>query len=277
MVHMKSTIAVLVFATLASTMARAKTPVKAPAQAGATVEKVLDFYHTEDFLDDCLKHVEDALERRKKELAVDDAAAKRLKDVAARIYVKRNLYDVFKVAYAKQTTLENMTALWEWMNSPIGLLLRKAYSDHYKTPYKSWKAYYDKESTNVLKPNRKNALNTLLVSSGQNELAITKILGADFAVWWALNAIQPQPETLRYIRSKITPRRTRYIEPARAYYEIFDAALLRDLKNEQIDELTRFSTSVIGQGADKAYRAALEMTLDSAAKTLGSQLAKGTK
>lgn len=266
------------FIALASLPAYGDALKKAPT-SGATVEKVLAFYHTEDFLDDCLKHIEDAVERRQKEVTIEDATARRIKDVAARIYVKKNLYDVFKVAYAKQTTLENMTALWDWMNSPRGLMLRRAYNDHYKgkASFKDWKAFYDKDSKTLLKPNRKNAITTFVTATEQWELGTTKVLGSDFAVWWTTNQLSPQKETLSYIKGKIKIRKPGYIEPAREYFMIYDFALLRALKNEDIDEISKFSSTVIGQGAAKAYRAALEQTLESAAKTLASEIGKGTK
>ncbi len=272
---MKTTLLALLLLAPSFALADAK---KAP-KSGATVEKVLDFYHTEDFLDDCLKHVEDAVDRRKKEVTIDEATAKRLKDVAGRIYVKKNLYNVFKVAYSKQTTLENMTALWDWMNSPRGLALRKAYNDQYKekSSYKDWKAYYDKEAKNILKPNRQNALNTFITSNEQWELATAKILGGDFAAWWSTNQLETQKETLKYVKNKIKPRKTGYIEAAREYFGIYDFALLRDLKNEEIDELSKFASTAFGQGAAKAYRTALEQTMESAGKTLASEIVKGTK
>jgi hypothetical protein len=262
---------------LAAAPAHAKT--KPPSSSGATVEKVLDFYHTTEFRDDCLHHVEEAVDRRRKEVQMDDDLAKRIKDVAARIYVKKNLYDVFKVAYAKQTTLENMTALWDWMNSPRGISLKKAYDQHYggKGNYKEWKAYYDKEAGIVLKPNRKNAINTYITANEQADYEINKILGGDFAVWWTANQMSAQKEPIKYIKSKIKPRRTGYLEAAREYFGIYDFSLLRDLRNEEIDDISRFASTVVGQGASKAYANALEQTMDSAAKTLANEIAKGTK
>lgn len=273
---MKYTSRLLFLASLVLTFSGA-TRAEAKKQ-GATVEKVLDFYRTEEFLDDCLHHVEEAIDRRKKELSFDDALAKRMKDVAARIYVKKNLFNVFKVAYAKATTLENMTALWDWMNSPRGLLLKRAYGQQYENKrYKDWKAYFDKESPTLLKPNRKNAITTFQSTFELWELETTKVLGSDFAVWWTINQSSAHKESLRFIKNKIKQRKQGFIEPARTYYDVFDFSLLRDLKNDEIDELSKFASTVVGQSATKAFRTALEQTLENAGKTLANEIAKGTK
>ncbi len=244
-----------------------------------TVEKVLDFYKTDEFLGDSFKYVQEAIDRRKKDVTIDPALIKRINDLGPRIYTKKNLLDVFKIAYAKNTTMESMTSLYAWQNTPNGLMLRKAYAEHFKGNAASWKKYYDKESPKVLKPNRRNALTTFITSTEQWELYTTKVLGGDFTIWHVLNTIAPAnaKETIKSFKEKLKPRKSGFIEPGKEWFLVFDFALLRDVKNEEIDEMSKFPLTVPGQASTKAYRFALEQTFESAAKTLANEIVKGTK
>ena len=59
--------------------------------------------------------------------------------------------------------------------------------------------------------------------------------------------------------------------------EIVRDALSKTLKNEEVDDLSKFATSATGQAATQAYLKALDLTLESAANTLASEIIKGTK
>ena len=251
-----------------------------PPAPGATVDKVLAFYQTEDFLDDLYSHLKDAAERRRQETGLDPGAAQRMLVLGERIYRKKNLYDVFKVAYAKATTLENMQTLFKWMNTPRGIALRQGIQRAYELGgFRAWHALYQREMKTAINKNRQNALTTFSTSFEDWELAISKKLGADYAISLAANttATPAGKETLLALKKRISERRPGYIEDARLYYKVFDYVALRTMKNEEIDELSKFASTPAGQEATRAYREALEATMESAAKTLTAEFVKKTK
>ena len=234
---------------------------------GATVEQVLDYYHTTEFLGQGLGQLEDALKRRRKEITVPDDVAAQIVATARKIYRASNLMDVFKAAYAKAISLGQRQALATWQVGVKGLLLRRGIN-----------AYYTK--SNPMPPpettsNRRNAINTYVLAHELDDLYASWMLGADLAVWLALEAFQPPKnrETIKFIREKIKLRRTGYNEFVRS--KAFDDAvqILKKLKNDEIDEISKFASSPPGQVSTRAYRRALELTLERAGETLAKQVA----
>lgn len=236
--------------------------------ASASVEKVLGYYHTDVFLDQAMGHVEEALKRRRKEITVPDARGNEILATARKIYKGANLFGVFKVAYAKAITLEQMTALAAWQVGIKGLMLKRGIDAYYgkgkKTPPPE------------TKPNRRNAINTYVAAHELVDLHTAFMLGADLGIWMALDAYQPRDsrDTVKFMKEKIKARKTGYNEPARAKVYDVSVEVLKGMKNEEIDEVSKFASSANGQAASRAYRRALELTMERAGETLTAQIQK---
>lgn len=250
-----------------------------PAQAAptkATVENVLAAFHTQDFLNDGITFIEGALTRRKKEVKVTPKRASDLLALARRIYPGKNLLTVFKVAYSKQTTLENMEALYTFLNTPAGIKLRRAYDQAYAVDASTRQTYYVKTGKTLLKPNRQNAFDTYMTTTKQYAVHGTWMTGSDLGIFRGLNGFLPPAERLasKTIEEQIATRKNGYIAAGKMFYIPFNTYLFKDMKNEDIDNITQFAATPAGEGHAKAYIAALEGTLASAAATLETQVAK---
>jgi hypothetical protein len=243
------------------------------------VEAVMAYYHTEQFLNDQLDLLEAALEKRQKEYPVDKKQADRIATLARRIYKPYNLSAAFKTAFARQVKPATLEALHAWQLSVSGIKLRQGLEGLYAVPPATWQGYFDKEKDRILKPNRKNALETFLRNWGQPELAAQKLLGADYAVALALDAMLPEPEQdgARNVKKRIGLRRTAYIGSAAEPLRVANFYMLRAVKNAEIDEMSKFGASTVAADARRAYLKALALTLESAASTLVSELKKPEK
>lgn len=249
------------------------------APSKPTVDAVLEFFQTERFLEAGVKCMDDALSRRKKEITIADKQFQNVADLSHRIYPASNLYKAFKLTYAKATTIENLTAVHTWMNTPKGFKFRQGMANVYKATPAQREAYHKKMSPVLLKPNRQNAINTFITNWEQDGLEALMQTGCDFGVLMGLNGYQPSQsrDKPKYLKDKVVSKRPGLIEKARSGLVVFDFYLLKEMKNEEVDELSKFATSSVGQGHAKAYGKALEVTLDGAAKTLYEQVVKPTK
>lgn len=243
---------------------------------GANIDKVLAYYHTEDLLDQSMKKLEEAVLRRRKESPVTDAQLDLILVTARKIYRGSNLYPVFRAAYTKAMHLSNLNALRQWQNSPLGITLGRGLQATAKAEPTALTSYYEKEAPIVLKPNRRNAINTLVTVSEQDKLLATYMLGADFGVWIGLEVQKPrvQRERQKVLREKLKARRTGYNEPARASAMAALVYTVKDMKNEEIDAVTAFYGTAAGIAVVNAYNKALEHTLEQAALTLGTNVDK---
>lgn len=263
---------------LASAFAFAALPAAA-APSKPTVDAVLEFFHTEEYLEDVVKCMDDSLARRRKEVPIPDKQMQNITSLSHRIYPASNLYKTFKVAYTKATTIENLTAVYNWMNTPKGIKFRQGFSAAYKATAAQREAYYKKQSKLLLKPNRNNALLTFITNWEQDGLEALVKSECDYGVLMGLNAYLP-PESrdkTKYLKDKVVKKRPGYLEQSREGLLIFDFYLLKEMKNEEVDDLSKFATSATGQGHAKAYGKAMEVTLDGAAKTLMDQILKPSK
>ncbi len=244
-----------------------------------TVDYVLEYFHVEDFLRDTEKCVDDALARRKKEITLTDAKIDTIQNLTHRIYPAGNLYKVFKTAYAKQITLENLTGVYTWTTTVKGIKFRQALTSFNKTTPDERKSYFDKQSPVFLKPNRRNAIATFITDFEQDQLWALMQQKCDLGVVVGLNAYAPEKErdSMKYMKDKMAKKQPGYIGAARTLYMTFDFFAFKDMKNEEIDELSKFATSAVGQAHTKAMTKALEGTLDGAAKTLFEQVLKPSK
>lgn len=234
--------------------------------ASPTVEQVLDYYHTREFLDQAMNQMEEALQRRRKETTVAEPLAVQMMAMARKIYRPDNLMEVFKVAYAKAISLEQMQAVAAWQVSVKGLILRRGINDFYT-------------KRNPAPPpegtvNRRNAISTFVMANELDDLFMALMLGADWGVWMAIEASQPPQnrESVKFITEKIKARKTGYSATARAKAANYSVEILKKLKNDEIDELSKFASSPAGQGSTRAYRRALELTMERAGQTLAKQL-----
>ena len=249
------------------------------APSKPTVEAVLEFFHTEDYLEGTVKCMDDALARRKKEVPITDQQMQNLTSLSHRIYPASNLYKSFKLAYTKATTIENLTAVYNWMNTPKGLKFGTGFNNAYKATPAQRESYHKKQSPVLLKPNRQNALGTFITNWQQDGLEALTQTQCDFGVLMGMNGYQPAAsrDKTRYLKEKVVRKRSGFIEKAREQLIIFDFYLLKEMKNEEVDDLSKFATSSVGQGHAKAYGKAMEIVLDGAAKTLMDQVIKPTK
>lgn len=249
------------------------------APSKPTVDAVLEFFQTEQFLEAGIKCMDDALTRRKKEITIVDKQFQNIADLSHRIYPASNLYKAFKLTYAKATTIENLTAVHTWMNTPKGYKFRQGLANAYKATPAQREAYHKKMSPILLKPNRQNAINTFITNWEQDGLDAVMQSECDFGVLMGLNGYQPAQsrDKTKYLKDKVVNKRPGLVEKARASLIIFDFYLLKEMKNEEVDELSKFATSSVGQGHAKSYGKALEVTMDGAAKTLYEQVVKPTK
>lgn len=250
-----------------------------PIPIESTAGKVLAFYQVEEFLSDTGAQVEATLKNRKRDLALTKERATEILGYAQRIYRKRNLFSVFRVAYPKVATRATLEPLYQWMLSARGLKLRQGYTQLYKTNEAQWRDFYEHEAATLLRPNRKNALQTFIKSTELTQLLASKRIGADYAVEMALQSYAPagQRETAAAIKSRLRTRRNGYVDNGQEQAMILATSLTRDLKNEEIDDASRFATSAVGQAATQAFIKALDFTMESAAATLASTIGARSK
>lgn len=247
--------------------------------AKPSVDKVLEYFQTEPFLGSVQKCMDEALARRKKEITITDVQMQNLTNLSHRIYPASNLYKTFKLAYAKTTTIENLTAVNTWMNSVKGMKFRRGLAAAYKATPAAREAYHKKMSPILLKPNRQNAINTFITNWEQDGLDAVLKSECDLGALMGMNGYQPAAsrDQFKYLKEKVVAKRPGFIDKARADLMVFDFYVLKELKNADIDEVSKFATSAVGQGHAKAYGKALEMTMDGAAKTFMDQVSKPSK
>lgn len=244
-----------------------------------TVEKVLEFFQTEAYLEQAQKCMDDALTRRRKEVTITDKRMQNIANLADRIYPASNLYKIFKLTYAKATTIENMTAIYNWQQTPKAIKYRQGLAAAFKAAPTTREAYQKKMAGIMLKPNRVNALQTFMENFEQDQTVALMHSECDFGIRMALNgyAEPAARDKVKYMKEKVQEKRSGYLEKAQEELKIFNFYALKDLKNEEVDELSKFATSALGQGHTKAFAKALEVTMDGAAKTLYEQIIKPTK
>jgi hypothetical protein len=186
---------------------------------------------------------------------------------------------IFKPAYTKAMTQEGLNALYTFLNTPAGIHLRQGYAAAYRVKSKARQAYFDAESTAVLKPNRRNAISSFITEWQQDLLYSTMAAGLDLTVTMGLNPFQPAAsrEKPKDMRDKAAVRRATYMDEGRSAFLVQDFYLLKEVKNEDIDEMTKFATTNPAKVHTKAMIKAMEATLDGGAVTMQEQVVKALK
>lgn len=245
----------------------------------ATPEHVLDLLHVSDYLAEAEPAFSRAITRRKKEAKIADADVKLIEGFVKRIYPARNLMTVFRQAYAKAVPPETITEIQAWLITPIGLKFQQALTQVYATTSSLRQAFLARESANVMRPNRQNAFKTFSRTFGQESLYGLLHSELDFGTLMALNALKPAAERdqQKLLKDHAKARRSILKEAARPELDAFNFSLLKDLKNSEIDELSKFAQSTAGTAHLAGFTKALEVTLDGAAVTLAEQIAKTRK
>lgn len=246
------------------------------APSNPTPDKILEAYRAQESLGAALPLVERAIESRRRQIKATKAQADAILVLARRIYPPKNLYDVFKVAYAKKLAPDAVKPVYDWLNTPAGVKLRQAYTGAYAASESERTLYYEKTGKAALKPNRKNAIETLMTTSKQRHLYGVWMTGADTAALRAFNAILPEAKRLpaTKIDTDLSTRAAQYKMQKPDYFIPFNTYLFKDMKNEEIDQVTGLAATPFGEAHAKAFEEALRSTLDSAAATLVNQLKK---
>lgn len=247
----------------------------APSQP--STDKILDAIHPAESLSLAEQMIDEALTRRKKEDKISKERGEEIMSLVKRIYPAKNLYKVFKVAYAKQISPDNVALVYKWTTTPIGIKLRQALQSAYAAGPAAPAAYAKK--VGVIKPNRRNAIETYANLSEKKAYFAAWKFGADLAIARALNAYKPAAEREQSadILRSVEARKGLYDTDAIAKTYVATAFLVKDLKNEEIDDLSKFVSTSHGMAHTKAINAALEGTLASAATTLEAQIVKQRK
>jgi len=269
----------LFIAVLAVAASALTVPQTAAATPAVDAELVLQAVHAKDALGNALHYFDDALARRKREVTVPAVQAQTIESLGHRIYPPRNLYKIFTVAYTQAIPPATLTALQQWLSTVKGLKFRRALDQAYKASSHTRKAYFAKAGSSVLKGNRRNALKTYIKATTQEEFYAVFQVEMDYSVLRGLNGFA-QPggrDTPRYLKEKTAPHKSGYIDNGRNLAFTFDAYAFKDLHDDEIDDLSKFATSAVGQAHTKAMAQALVSTLDAAAATLEAQVIKGTK
>jgi hypothetical protein len=262
---------------LVATLCGGALPARGAAASGeASVDKVLKFFHVEKQFGTALDDVKAAMAKRRKELTIAEQRVTRIEQLAGRIYRPKNLMKVFKVAYAKNTTLEAMTAFYKWTNTVKGIKLRSGLDAAYLATPATRQALFDKDSPAILKPNRRNAIQTFIQTSEQTTWKIRAKAGAALAIFKALNAYLPAgtQESDPTLKEKADGRGEGHREAILQELLVFDFYTFKSAKNEEIDEWAKFFATAVGQATTKALIRALDLTMERAATTLAAEVAK---
>jgi hypothetical protein len=246
---------------------------------GRAADKVIEFFRMDAFFGDAATWYSDAVARAKKDGPIPEGQLQTMDNLGKRILPPKNIVKIFKTAYIRAITPDNLKKLSDWMLTPQAIQLRTAYAKTLKVGAKARQAYVDGPGAAQLKPNRKNAIRTFTTAWGHEPLFVACRTEMDYVVRLALNAFLPPNtrEVPKILKDAVLARKSTYVEPASAYYRVFDAYLLKDLRSEQIDELSKFAETAVGEAHVKAMQKALEATIDAAGKTMADQIIKGER
>jgi hypothetical protein len=245
------------------------------AEAG----KILEFYRTEDLLEEAMPCMEKHLVSLKKDLNLTQAQQNQVKSLIKRIYPAKNMYKLFKEIFAANFTSEKVSAKLSFINSATGIKLRQAYALSSTTPYAVRKDFYDRNEKTLFTVNRRNVVMTFITSSEQDRAFAALESRCYLALNLARNAYMGAAKrvSIRQLKDAANKRESSYVESARKKYEIFDFFLFKDFELKDIDDLTKYYSSADGQVFTKAYKKSIYDTMESAANTLYDQITNPPK
>jgi hypothetical protein len=241
-----------------------------------SAEHLLRIYRSEDLLGSVYGRFENALNRHRQDDGVTEMQLRGLALIARKIYQAPNLNKIFVEAYALLISIHDVKDTLDWQKSPLGLRLSHGLKDFFTTPSSKIDRYFKKNSLDTLKPNRKNALNTFFKAHEQDQIYVNLESGADLGVALGLSGYTPEKERekVEKIATQVQDRRLGFSGKSQKDWLTQNAYVLKDLRNDEIDHISKFAMSAPGQGHTKAFLKALEVTLTAAAKTLREQVIK---
>jgi hypothetical protein len=103
--------------------------------------------------------------------------------------------------------------------------------------------------------------------------------GLDLTIAMGLSAYQPVEtrEKPKDMREKAAVRRATYMDDGRSAFLVQDFYILKDAKNEEIDEMTKFAATNPAKVHTLAMIKAMGATLDGGAVTMQEQVTKALK
>lgn len=261
---------------LAGALSLSSLPTQA-APSQPSVEKILDAIHPMAALNPAQDYITEAIERRQKEEKLPKGRAEEILALVKRIYPAKNLYKVFKVAYAKQISPANVGLVYKWTTTPIGIKFRQSLHAAFDADPSAPIAFAKKIKS--VNPNRRNVVETYVTVADRLGYYTAWNRGADLAVSRALNAYLPAADRAKpeAVVKEVEARKGLYASDAILKTFSMTTFLLKDLSEDEIDELSKFSSTTQGLAHNKALKAALEGTLASAASTLEAQIIKTNK
>ncbi len=245
----------------------------------AEATKILEFYRTEEFLEEAMPCMERHINLLKKDLNLSTAQQNQVKALIKRIYPAKNMYKLFKEIFATNYTSEKVATKLNFVNSPSGIKLRQAYGLAATTPVSTRKDFFDRNEKTLLTVNRRNVIMTFITSSEQDRAFAALESRCYLGLNLARNAYLGAKKRIsnRQLKEAANKRELSYIEGARKKYEFFDFFLFKDYEMKEIDELTKYYSSADGQVFTKAYKKTLYDTMESAANTLFDQIVNPPK
>lgn len=243
------------------------------------IDKILEFYRTEDYLQQALPCVLRQLESQSAEHKFSDAQKKKIDGLIKRIYTGPNLYKIFRETFPENFSAEKVEWKTVFLKSGGGVKLRQAYASALRSSPTVRQSYYDNNSVKLLTVNQKNALMSFITVTKQDLSYATMESKCDLTIRLVNNTyLDPKQKiTIRHLKKAADKKIPDYLEPGRKYYEVFDFFLLREYRIKEINELIGFYSSKQGQVFLEAYRNTLITTLEAAAGTLQSQVQKRKK
>ena len=240
----------------------------------ADATKILEFYRTEEFLEEAMPCIERHIILLKKDLNLSAAQQNQIKALIKRIYPAKNMYKLFKEIFAANYTSEKVATKLAFVNAPAGIKLRQAYGLAAITPPVTRKDFFDRNEKTLLTVNRRNVIMTFITSSEQDRAFAALESRCYLGLQLARNAYVGAKKRIsnRQLKEAANKRESSYIESARKKYEVFDFFLFKDYEMKEIDELTKYYSSADGQVFTKAYKKTIYGTMESAANTLFDQI-----
>jgi hypothetical protein len=240
----------------------------------AEATKILEFYRTEALLEEAMPCMEKHLLSLKKDLNLSQTQINQVKSLTKRIYPAKNLFKLFKEIFTTNYTSEKVTTKLSFINSAAGIKLRQAYALSSTTPPAARKDFYDRNEKTLYTVNRRNVVMTFITSSEQDRTLAALESRCYLALTLARNAYVGANKrvSIRQLKDAANKREPSYVEAARKKYEVFDFFLFKDYELKDIDDLTKYYSSVDGQVFTKAYKKTVYDTMESAANTLFDQI-----